>query len=142
MTLVRWNPMRSLISLPNEIDRFFGDIGLDLKDFDTIWRPHVDLSESEDLYEVKAELPGMKKEDIKVEVHDNVLTLTGEKKQEEKSDKKNYHRIERSYGKFERSFRLPKKVKAEEIKARYKNGILTIDIPKVEEMKPKEITVS
>jgi len=142
MTLVRWNPMRNLISLPNEIDRFFGDFGLNLRDFHTVWKPHVDLSESEDLYEVKAELPGMKKEDIKVEVHDNVLTLTGEKKQEEKSDKKNYHRIESSYGKFERFFRLPKEVKAEDIKANYKNGILTIDIPKVEETKPKEIAVS
>ena len=142
MTLVRWNPMRSLISLPNEIDRFFDDYGLNLRDSDTIWRPHVDLSESEDLYEVEAELPGMKKEDIKIEIHDNVLTLTGEKKQEEKSDKKSYHRIESSYGKFERSFRLPKEVKAEDIKAKYKNGILTIDIPKVEETKPKEIAVS
>jgi len=142
MTLVRWNPMRSLISLPNEIDRFFDDFGLNVRDFDTVWRPHVDLSESENSYEVKAELPGMKKEDIKIEVHDNVLTLTGEKKQENKTDKKNYHRIERSYGRFERCFRLPKEVKAEEIKAKYKNGVLSIDIPKTEETKPKEIVVS
>ena len=142
MTLVRWKPSRSLISLPREIDRFFDDFGLNFRDFDTVWSPRVDLAESEDGYEVKAELPGLKKEEIKVEVHDQVLTLTGEKKNEEKSDTKNYHRVERTYGRFGRSFRLPKEVKSDEIKAKYKNGILTIDIPKSEETKPKEIAVA
>ena len=142
MTLVRWKPSRSLISLPREIDRFFDDFGLNFRDFDTVWSPRVDLAESEDGYEVKAELPGLKKEEIKVEVHDQVLTLTGEKKNEEKSDTKNYHRVERTYGRFERSFRLPKEVKSDEIKAKYNNGILTIDIPKSEETKPKEIAVA
>ena len=142
MTLVRWKPSRSLISLPREIDRFFDDFGLKFRDFDTDWSPRVDLAESEDGYEVKAELPGLKKEEIKVEVHDQVLTLTGEKKNEEKSDTKNYHRVERTYGRFGRSFRLPKEVKSDEIKAKYKNGILTIDIPKSEETKPKEIAVA
>ena len=142
MTLVRWKPSRSLISLPREMDRLFDDFGLNFRDFDTVWSPRVDLAESEDGYEVKAELPGLKKEEIKVEVHDQVLTLAGEKKNEEKSDTKNYHRVERNYGRFERSFRLPKEVKSDEIKAKYKNGILTIDIPKSEETKPKEISVA
>lgn len=142
MTLVRWNPLRTLNTLPSELDRFFGDFGLNYNDSDSVWRPTVDLSETEENYEVKAEIPGMDKKDIKVEVHDHVLTLSGEKKHEEKVDGKNYHRIERSYGKFERSFRLPKEVKAEEIKAKYENGVLIVDIPKVEEAKPKEISVA
>ena len=142
MSLIRWTPMRNLVSINSEIDRFFNDFGMNFRESDTIWRPTVDLSETENGYEVKAELPGMKKEDINVELKDHVLTLTGEKKHEEKDEKKNYHRIERTYGKFQRSFRLPTEVKNDEIKARYRNGVLTIDIPKAEEVKPKEITVS
>jgi len=142
MSLVRWNPNRNLISISDEIDRFFNDFGLNLRDSDTVWRPSVDLSETENTYEVKAEMPGMKKEDIKVEVKENVLTLTGEKKHETKDDKKNFHRLERVYGKFQRSFRLPKEVKSQEIKAKYRNGVLMIEIPKAEEMKPKEVAIS
>jgi HSP20 family protein len=142
MSLVRWNPNRNLISISDEIDRFFEDFGLNLRESDTVWRPSVDLSETENTYEVKAEMPGMKKEDIKVEVKENVLTLTGEKKHETKDDKKNFHRLERVYGKFQRSFRLPREVKSEEIKAKYRNGVLTIEIPKAEEMKPKEVAIS
>ena len=84
MSLVRWNPTRNLISISDEIDRFFNDFGLNLRESDTVWRPSVDLSETENTYEVKAEMPGMKKEDIKVEVKENVLILTGEKKHETK----------------------------------------------------------
>ena len=142
MSLVRWNPNRTLISISHEIDRFFNDFGLNLRESDTVWCPSVDLSETENTYEVKAEMPGMKKEDIKVEVKENVLILTGEKKHETKDDKKNFHRLERVYGKFQRSFRLPREVKSEEIKAKYRNGVLTIEIPKTEEMKPKEVSVA
>ena len=141
MTLVRWNPYRSLIDLPREIDRFFGNWGLDSNQSDVMWSPIVDLSETDDMYEVKAEIPGMNKSDIKVSVHDNILTLSGEKKKEEETKDKNYYRVERSYGKFERSFRLPAEVKAEEIKAKYKDGVLSVSIPKAEEKKPKEISV-
>jgi len=142
MTLVRWNPRRSLISLPNEIDQFFGNWGLGFENFDKVWNPNVDISETEDAFEVVAEIPGMSKKDIKISIRENVLTLTGEKKQEEKTDKKNFHRVERMYGQFQRSFRLPNTVKSEDIKAEYKNGVLNITIPKAEEVKPKEITVS
>jgi len=131
-----------LISLPDEIERFFSDFGLDTRASDTVWSPSVDLAENDDSYEVKAEIPGMKREDIKVSYRDDVLTLTGEKKQEKENKDKNYHRIERAYGRFERSFWLPKEVKADEIKAQYKNGVLSISIPKAEEVKPKEIEVS
>ena len=142
MQLIRWNPYRSLISLPDEIERFFSDFGLDTRASDTVWSPSVDLAENDNSYEVKAEIPGMKREDIKVSYRDDVLMLTGEKKQEKENKDKNYHRIERAYGRFERSFWLPKEVKADEIKAQYKNGVLSISIPKAEEVKPKEIEVS
>lgn len=142
MKLVRYNQMRNLISLPYEIDHFFDDFGLGLKTQDTVWNPSVDLSEADDHYEVMAEIPGMKKDEIKISVKDNVLILSGEKKQEEKSEKKNMYRVERMYGQFERSFTLPKNVKADEIRAKYKNGVLTVEIPKAEEVKPKEIVVN
>lgn len=139
MTLIRWNPFRTLASLPLEVERFFEDFGLSS---DTVWVPSVDVTETDDAYELKAELPGLKKEDIHVSVEDNVLCLKGEKKQESESKTKSVHRIERMYGKFERSFRLPNGVKANEIKAKYENGILTVRLPKSEEAKRKEIPVT
>ena len=142
MSLIKWSPYRNLISLPDEIDRFFNGFGLDLNVSDSVWSPTVDISETENQYEVNAEIPSLKKEDIKLSVEDNVLTLSGERKVEKETDKKNYHRIEREYGKFERSFRLPKEVDAENIKAKYKNGVLTVQLPKTEAVKPKEIAVS
>ncbi len=105
------------------------------------WYPAVDVEEEPDKYLVKAELPGMKQEDIKVSVRDGTLILTGEKKTEHEEKHEGYHRYERSYGKFQRAFTLPTQVKSEKIKATYKNGILEIDIPKSEEAKPKEIEV-
>ena len=142
MSLIKWSPYRNLISLPDEIDHFFNGFGLDLNASDSVWSPSVDISETENQYEVKAEIPGLKKEDIKLSVEDNVLTLSGERKYENETEKKNYHRIERAYGKFERSFRLPREVDAGNIKANYKNGVLTVHIPKTETVKPKEIAVS
>lgn len=142
MTLVKWRPARSLMSLPDEIDRFFDDFGLGWKHFDRAWTPSVDLTETEEGYEVRADLPGMKKEEIKISYSDRVLTLAGEKNAEKKTDKKNYHRVERAYGKFERSFRLPKDIQIEKIKASYRNGVLSVDIPKAESTKPKEIEVN
>lgn len=134
--------MRSLISLPNEIDRFFSDFGLDWKNSDSVWNPSVDLSETEDGYEIKAEIPGMNKKDIKISCRDNVLRLSGERKHEEDEKGKNYHRAERTYGAFQRSFRLPHEVKVEEINAKYRDGVLYVEIPKAEKAKPKEIAVS
>ncbi len=142
MTLVRWKPMRSLVSLPDEIDRFFSDFGLNLRQQDTVWSPQVDVSETESAYEIKAEMPGMDKKNIKVAYNDEVLTLSGEKNQEKDEKSKNYRRMERVYGRFERSFRLPLKVKAEEIKANYQDGVLTVEIQKAEEAQVKDIAVS
>jgi HSP20 family protein len=104
--------------------------------------PSVDVFEERDEVVVKAELPGMSKEDIDVKVTDDVVTISGEKKKEERIEKKNYYRIERSYGSFTRSFRLPTEVQTEKASAKFKEGVLEIRIPKTEEAKKKEKKVS
>jgi HSP20 family protein len=124
-----------------DVETFFENFGLGLNR-DTVWCPSVDVAETQDAYEVKAEIPGILKEDIHISLEDHVLTLKGEKKQENETKNKNVHTVERVYGKFERSFRLPEGVKSEGIKAKYDNGVLTVDIPKAEEAKPKEIAVT
>jgi len=141
MTLMKWNSNRNLASLNDEVERFFKGFGLDPMSFDTVWYPSVDVSENQNGYEIKAELPGMKKDDIKITVEENVLMLQGEKKLEHKTDEKNVQLSERFYGKFQRSFRLPKEVKSGGIKASYQDGVLTVELPKAEEAKPKEITI-
>ena len=142
MSLIRLNPYRNLVSLPQELNRFFNDFGLDTWNTDTVWSPAVDITETEDGFEVKAEIPGMKKDEIKINYEDDMLTLSGERNHEKEQKDKNFHRIERHYGKFQRSFHLPNHVKADAIKANYKNGVLTVNIPKSEEAKPKEIEIS
>jgi HSP20 family protein len=141
MTLVRCNPSRHLASLPLDVESFFENYGLGLGR-DTVWNPSVDIVESEEAYELKAEIPGLKKEDIQVSLEDGLLTIRGEKKKETETEKKNYHTIERVFGKFERSFRLPENVRGDSIHAKYDNGVLSIDIPKAEESKPKQIEVN
>ncbi|MFC1569664.1 Hsp20/alpha crystallin family protein [bacterium] len=140
--LVKLNSNQGLVSLPNEIDRFFSNWGLDQANSDSVWHPTVDIAESENNYEVIAEVPGLSKKDIHIAVEDGYLTLSGERKQENASENKNYHRTERVYGKFERSFRLPKEVNAEAIKANYANGVLKIEIPKTEKALPKQIAIN
>ena len=105
------------------------------------WAPEVDIHETEDSFVVKADLPGISKEDIQIDLKDSTLTLKGEKKFENKVSKENYIRVERSYGTFVRSFTLPQNVDAEKIKAVYKDGVLELTLPKKEEAKPKQIKV-
>jgi len=104
------------------------------------WTPAVDIAEHDDEYKVKVELPGVNKEDVKITLESNILTIRGEKKQEKETKKENYHRVERSYGSF-RSFTLPTTVKSDKIDAVYKDGILSVSLPKAEEAKPKQIEV-
>lgn len=106
------------------------------------WAPMVDVAETKDEVIVRAEVPGMTKEDISVTLQDNVLTLRGERKQETEAKSATFHRLERSYGSFVRSFTLPTLVQVEKAKADYKDGVLTINLPKAEEVKPKEISIS
>ena len=106
------------------------------------WVPSVDISETEDGYEVRAELPGVAKDDLHVSVEDGLLTLSGEKRQEQVDDTQNYRRVERRYGRFQRKFRLPGEVETADIKAGYRDGVLTLSIPKPEAVKPTEIPIT
>jgi len=105
------------------------------------WMPVVDISESDGEYLIKAELPEVKKEDVKVTVEDGVLTIQGERRQEKEEKGKRYHRVERSYGSFVRSFTLPESVDEGGVKAEYKDGVLNLHLPKSEKVKPKAIDV-
>ena len=106
------------------------------------WAPSVDVSETDDRFEVRAELPGVAKDDLHVSVKDNLLTLSGEKRQANVDDTQNYRRAERRYGHFQRRFTLPAEVDTDDIKAEYSDGVLTLSIPKPEAAKPTEIPIS
>ena len=133
-------PMRNLFSLHNEMGRVFGDLfaphegGTDTEE--TAWMPTVDVSEMENGFEIRAELPGVAKDDLHVSVKDNLLTLSGEKRQEKVDDAQNYRRVERRYGSFQRRFTLPSEVETDDIKAEFSDGVLTLSIPKPETAKP------
>ena len=106
------------------------------------WAPSVDVSETADNFEVRAELPGVAKDDLHVSVKDNLLTLSGEKRQENVDDTQNYRRVERRYGNFQRKFALPPEVKTDGIKAEFSDGVLTLSIPKSEAAKPTEVPIT
>lgn len=140
MQLVHWNPTRALATFPNLFDSFFlRDTYEDL--FPSVWMPAIDVAETDDEYVVKVELPGVNKDDVRITVQENILTVRGEKKRENERKESNFHRVERSYGSFQRSFTLPTTVRADKIDATYKEGLLTITLPKAEEAKPKAIDV-
>ena len=144
MTLVRWRPIRDVWSIQDEINRTFDNFfGTTQREewTESRWAPAIDISENKDDLMVNVEVPGMKKEDIKVTLQDGILTVKGERKQDKEEKDKSFHRVERSYGSFCRSFTLPTTVQGDKIKANYKDGILMIALPKVEEVKPKEISI-
>jgi HSP20 family protein len=105
------------------------------------WGPNVDIVENEDGYEIHAELPGVRQEDVKLTMNNNVLTLTGEKKQEVKEERDNVLRLERSYGRFERSFSLPTSVQSDKVRATFRDGVLQIVLPKAEQAKARQINI-
>lgn len=139
-------PIGNLFNLHNEMGRIFGDLfgshegRGDVEE--TSWTPSVDVTETETGFEVRAELPGVSKDDVSVSVKDNLLTIKGEKRQENVDDSNNYRRVERCYGSFERRFSLPPKVDVDSVRAEFKDGVLTLSIPKPEEVKPKEILIN
>ena len=140
--ITRWEPFRNFLSLRDNFDglfeNFFGRMPMERHDF---WLPTVDIVENNGNIEVKVELPGMNKDDIKVTIKNNMLRLSGERKQEEETKEKTFHRIERYFGKFCRTIQLPADIDADKIKAQYKDGVLNITLPKPKSMKPKEIEV-
>jgi HSP20 family protein len=142
-TLDRWEPFRGS-SPDSQLNRLFNDFfGRASQDQNlTTWAPAVDIYEGEHELVVKADLPDIKPEELDVRVENNILTIRGERKFEKKVDEKNYLRVERAYGSFARSFSLANTVNTEAIKADYKDGVLTLSIPKREEAKPKQIKVN
>lgn len=142
--LTTWKPLRELSNLRREMDRIWDSFfsrGFELEPLPGEWVPSLDISETADSIEVKAELPGMDPKDIEISLSGDNLMIKGEKKQEKKEKSKNYHRVETRYGAFSRSISLPASVKSEDIKAVYKKGVLSISLPKKEEAKPKQIPV-
>jgi HSP20 family protein len=145
MAIVRFDPFRDLASMQDRINRIFGEAYL-RNDDDVLnrgdWRPPVDIYENEK-HEIvlRAELPGLKKEDLDIRVENNTLTLRGERKRDTEVKQESYHRVERVYGGFTRSFSLPNTVNTEKVEAAFADGVLTITLPMREEAKPRTIQV-
>jgi HSP20 family protein len=141
MALVRWDPFRDLTALQSEVNRLFSRASGDVTDRQS-WTPAVDVVETEDAIVLKAELAGMDPADINIEVQDNVLTVSGERRFQEEVKEDKYYRIERRYGSFSRSLALPPTADETKVEAKYDNGLLEITVPKAEIAKPKKITVA
>jgi HSP20 family protein len=140
-TLTRWEPME-LADVENRLSRFFGRRTNGREDITIAdWEPLADITEDEKEYIIKAELPDVKKEDVKVTVENGVLTIAGERKFEKEETKKKYHRVERAYGSFVRSFALPDLAEGDRVKAEFKDGMLTVHVPKSEKAKAKQVDV-
>src|SRR6266480_4579168 len=145
MSIIRYDPFRDLRALQDEVNRLFTG---NMARFDDegiargSWSPSVDIYENKDQIVLEAELPGMKREDFDLSVENNVITLRGERQFEKKDESDNYHRVERSYGSFTRSFTLPQTVSAEGATAEYSNGVLRVTLPKREETKARRIEIS
>ena len=146
MAVVRWDPFREFGMLQDRMNRLFDDAGRGWRSDEpaatTSWSPSVDIFETEGEIVVKAEVPGMDRKDIALHLENNVLSLRGERKFEKETKDENYHRIERSYGNFSRSFSIPAIVDEEKIRADYKDGVLKIILPKKEQAKPKQIKIA
>jgi HSP20 family protein len=146
MAIVRWDPFRDVEVLQDRINRIFNESFGRSRNLDdevslSDWRPPVDIYETAGGIVLKVELPGINKDDVSVEVKDNVLTLKGERLLDPEIKDENYYRKERSFGKFSRSFSLQQPIKPDLIKASLKNGVLTVEIPRTEEEKAKQVTV-
>jgi HSP20 family protein len=145
MNLVKWTPFRELEDISTRLNRFFNEAPTRTTDGDALffadWAPPVDIEETEKEYLIKAELPGIPKENVKVEMLDGVLTIEGERRTEKEEKGKKLHKVERSYGKFVRQFSLPNEVEAVKIQAEFKEGMLNVHLPKTAAAKPKAIEV-
>ena len=146
MALVRWQPAREITSIQSEMNRLFNTF------FDTPtggnggttarrWIPAMDLVETDDHFVLKADLPGLSEDDVHIDVEDNILTVSGERKAEHEDKREGYVRVERSYGAFRRSLTLPEGVEPEAVSASFENGVLEIRIPKPEQRKPRKISI-
>jgi HSP20 family protein len=141
MALIRWSPWRELESMQRHLSQVLDDSNMALGMDESHWLPAVDIRETADAIVVNAELPGIDKKDVKVDVKDGVLTISGERKYEKDVKEENVHRIERSYGSFSRSFSLPSHVDVNKVEAKLDNGVLEVRLPKTETARPKSISV-
>jgi len=143
MNLVRREPRFGwgLMNLRDEVDKMFRDL-YENGETDGRWLPSVDIIEDKEKYEITVEIPGVKKEDVKVNIHDNILTIEGEKKGSTEKKEGNNYRSERYFGKFSRSFTLNSEIDADKVKADFDNGVLKIALPKSEKVKPRQIAIN
>ena len=151
MALVKWNPSRELLSIEREFNKMFNSLSnrfgfgngddVDKEYENAVWSPSSDIYEDKENYVLTLDLPGINKDNVKISYVDGQLNISGERKNEKESKDGTYHRVERSYGKYFRSFSLPKEIKDDKIDAEFKDGQLTITVPKAEEVKPKEIDI-
>ena len=146
MAIVRFEPFRGMTATQNQFDRFlreaFSPAAGEGEVSTRTWAPPVDIYENGDNLVLKAELPGINPDDVEIRVEDNTLYLKGERKFEKEVKEQSYHRVERSYGAFTRTFSLPNSVDADKVTANYKDGVLTLTMPKKEEAKPKTIKIN
>lgn len=144
MELIRWDPYRDARTFQDRFNRAFGLTRSDREEELNLgaWIPPVDISEDKEKIVLTAELPGFKEDQLDIQMENGVLTIRGERKMEDEKTGKNYHRVERSYGQFVRSFTLPNNVNRDSIQARFENGLLHIELPKSEEAKPRQIRIA
>jgi len=143
MNLIRWDPYRELGSFADRFNRAFGSLtNREREEEFGAWVPPVDITEDKDKITLTAELPGFKEDQVNIQMEDGVLTIRGERKFEEETNGRNFHRVERSYGQFVRSFTLPNNVDRENIHATFRNGLLEVDMPKREDARPRQIKIT
>lgn len=147
MNLVKWDPLTELEAVSSRLNRMFGRTSLPAETNREMlsvadWMPSVDISESDNAYLVKAEIPGVNKDDVKVTIEDGMLTIQGERKQEQEDSGKKYHRIERCYGSFMRSFRVPDDADESAAHAEFKNGMLNVTLNKTQKRRSNAVNVS
>ena len=145
-TIVRWDPFKEVATLQERLNRAFGDIWghaprAEEGYLSGSWMPAVDVRETKEALEITAELPGIEPKGVEVSVENGVLTLKGSREFEKATEGETYHRVERAYGSFERSFSLPTNIDAEKVRAVYRHGVLHLTLPKREEAKPKSIAI-
>ena len=141
MSLIRWTPWQELESMNRQLSRILDDQDSPMKRDAGQWLPSVDVKETEDALLVEAELPGIDKKDVKLDIKDGVLTISGERSYEKDVKEENIHRIERSYGSFSRSFSLPRNIDTEKVDATMKDGVLKVKLSKLETAKGRSITI-
>jgi len=145
MAIIRWDPFRDMVTLREKMNRLFEDAvthrGEERELISSAWAPAVDIYEDENQLVLSAEVPGLEEKDVEIKIEDSTLIIQGERKMQKETKEENYHRIERAYGSFYRSFSLPNYIDQEKIHAEHENGVLKITMPKKAELKPRKVKI-